>query len=345
MNVGLKTQIWPANEAADGSGRALPRRRAAWSRSRPRPSMASAPMPPMPAAIARLYEAKGRPSFNPLIAHVGDIAACHANCPFRRDRDQARGSVLAGTADAGAAEDDGLHSGGSRDRGPRHHRGPGSRPPGRAGHPARLRQARWWRPRPICRAMSRRPRRRTCRATLRADRPDRRRRRGHGRGRIHHRRVLRGTRCCCGPAGCRAARSSACSAGRCVRPPEDADNETDQPLAPGMLASHYAPRTQVRLNAERVEAGRGAAGVWAQCKPAGRGGGDRGDEFVHARRSRGGRRQSFRLSSCARQQRARAPSRSCRCRITGSARRSTTGCAAPRWGDGHKQARKRKRLR
>src|SRR6202035_3760311 len=28
-----------------------------------------------PAAIARLYQAKGRPSFNPLIAHVGDIQA------------------------------------------------------------------------------------------------------------------------------------------------------------------------------------------------------------------------------------------------------------------------------
>ena len=28
-----------------------------------------------PAAIARLYQAKGRPAFNPLIAHVGDLAA------------------------------------------------------------------------------------------------------------------------------------------------------------------------------------------------------------------------------------------------------------------------------
>jgi len=40
-----------------------------------------------------------------------------------------------------------------------------------------------------------------------------------------------------------------------LQPPEDADSVTDQPLAPGMLASHYAPRTRVRLNAERVEAG------------------------------------------------------------------------------------------
>ena len=29
-----------------------------------------------------------------------------------------------------------------------------------------------------------------------------------------------------------------------AQPPEDADSESGQPLAPGMLASHYAPRTQ-----------------------------------------------------------------------------------------------------
>jgi L-threonylcarbamoyladenylate synthase len=40
-----------------------------------------------------------------------------------------------------------------------------------------------------------------------------------------------------------------------VQPPDDANHDTSQPLAPGMLASHYAPRTKVRLNVERVEAG------------------------------------------------------------------------------------------
>jgi L-threonylcarbamoyladenylate synthase len=40
-----------------------------------------------------------------------------------------------------------------------------------------------------------------------------------------------------------------------AQPPEDADSESGQPLAPGMLASHYAPRTKVRLNALSVEAG------------------------------------------------------------------------------------------
>jgi L-threonylcarbamoyladenylate synthase len=40
-----------------------------------------------------------------------------------------------------------------------------------------------------------------------------------------------------------------------ARPPQDAGNETGQPLAPGMLASHYAPRTPVRLEARCVEEG------------------------------------------------------------------------------------------
>src|SRR6201986_5244536 len=39
------------------------------------------------------------------------------------------------------------------------------------------------------------------------------------------------------------------------RLPEDAVNDDAQPLAPGMLASHYAPRTPVRLDATSVEPG------------------------------------------------------------------------------------------
>jgi L-threonylcarbamoyladenylate synthase len=37
------------------------------------------------------------------------------------------------------------------------------------------------------------------------------------------------------------------------RLPEDAVTDNAQPIAPGMLASHYAPRTPVRLNATHVE--------------------------------------------------------------------------------------------
>jgi L-threonylcarbamoyladenylate synthase len=40
-----------------------------------------------------------------------------------------------------------------------------------------------------------------------------------------------------------------------VQPPADAESDSAQPLAPGMLASHYAPRTKVRLNATAVESG------------------------------------------------------------------------------------------
>jgi L-threonylcarbamoyladenylate synthase len=40
-----------------------------------------------------------------------------------------------------------------------------------------------------------------------------------------------------------------------LQPPDEAGTDTAQPLAPGMLASHYAPRAMVRLDATRVEAG------------------------------------------------------------------------------------------
>jgi L-threonylcarbamoyladenylate synthase len=37
--------------------------------------------------------------------------------------------------------------------------------------------------------------------------------------------------------------------------PKDAESDSGQPLAPGMLTSHYAPRTRVRLNASTVAPG------------------------------------------------------------------------------------------
>jgi len=40
-----------------------------------------------------------------------------------------------------------------------------------------------------------------------------------------------------------------------ARPPEEPETDNHQPLAPGMLASHYAPRTRVRLLAEDVKPG------------------------------------------------------------------------------------------
>ena len=57
----------------------------------------------------------------------------------------------------------------------------------------------------------------------------------------------------CVRAACRARRSSGVI-GRDL----EAGTESSQPLAPGMLASHYAPRARVRLNATEILAGEGA---------------------------------------------------------------------------------------
>jgi L-threonylcarbamoyladenylate synthase len=40
-----------------------------------------------------------------------------------------------------------------------------------------------------------------------------------------------------------------------AQPPEDTELSEPHPLAPGMLASHYAPRTPVRLNATDLMSG------------------------------------------------------------------------------------------
>jgi L-threonylcarbamoyladenylate synthase len=81
VNVGLKTQILPAGEAAV----------AAAARTLSEGGLVAFPTETVyglgadatnPAAIARLYQAKGRPAFNPLIAHVGDIAAARQIARF-----------------------------------------------------------------------------------------------------------------------------------------------------------------------------------------------------------------------------------------------------------------------
>jgi L-threonylcarbamoyladenylate synthase len=52
-----------------------------------------------------------------------------------------------------------------------------------------------------------------------------------------------------------------------ARLPEDADRGTAHPLAPGMLASHYAPRTPVRLDAGQLEAGEALLGFGPGAVP------------------------------------------------------------------------------
>jgi L-threonylcarbamoyladenylate synthase len=81
VNVGLKTQILPAGEAAT----------AAAARVLAEGGLVGFPTETVyglgadatnPAAVAGIYQAKGRPSFNPLIAHVGDLAAARKTARF-----------------------------------------------------------------------------------------------------------------------------------------------------------------------------------------------------------------------------------------------------------------------
>jgi L-threonylcarbamoyladenylate synthase len=53
-----------------------------------------------------------------------------------------------------------------------------------------------------------------------------------------------------------------------MQPPADAETDSAQPLAPGMLASHYAPRAKVRLNATCVEAGEALLAFGAPARGA-----------------------------------------------------------------------------
>jgi L-threonylcarbamoyladenylate synthase len=81
VNVGLTTQILAANETAAATA----------ARCLAEGGLVAFPTETVyglgadaanPAAVARLYQAKGRPSFNPLIAHVGDLAAARRIARF-----------------------------------------------------------------------------------------------------------------------------------------------------------------------------------------------------------------------------------------------------------------------
>jgi L-threonylcarbamoyladenylate synthase len=81
VDAGLKTPILPAGEAAV----------AAAARILAEGGLVAFPTETVyglgadaanPAAVARIYQAKGRPAFNPLIAHVGDIAAARQIARF-----------------------------------------------------------------------------------------------------------------------------------------------------------------------------------------------------------------------------------------------------------------------
>ena len=203
-------------------------------------------------AIARLYEAKGRPAFNPLIAHVTGLAAARALGQFDARGGAPRRGILAGAADARAAEGCRLSGRRSRHRRPRQHRAAGARPSGRAGLLTAF-------GRPVVAPSANRsghvsP---TTAAHVLADLRGRIElildggptRDGTG---IDHRRLSRRAGAAAAGRTRRAPRSSAC-----WRRPLAATAAVaqDAPTAPGQLASHYAPRARLRLDATAVNAG------------------------------------------------------------------------------------------
>jgi L-threonylcarbamoyladenylate synthase len=253
VNVGLKTQILPAGEAAV----------AAAARSLAAGGLVAFPTETVyglgadatnPAAIARLYQAKGRPAFNPLIAHVGELSSARQIARFDATALALAEAfwpgpltlVLPKTPDCAVAD---LATAGLDTvaiRIPAHpvardilrvFGGPVVAPSANlSGHVSP-----------------------TTAAHVQNDLA----------GRIDL--IVDGGAVAVGvestiigcfeqpmllrPGGVPRADIERLLGRALVQPPEDADSDNGQPLAPGMLASHYAPRTKVRLNAIHLEPG------------------------------------------------------------------------------------------
>ncbi len=203
-------------------------------------------------AIARLYLAKGRPSFNPLIAHVGDLAAAHRIAWFDANAEKLAAKfwpgpltlVLPRTADCPVAE---LATAGLETIAVRVPAHPVARDILSAfGKPVVAPSAN------ISGHVS--P---TTAQHVEADLG----------GRIDL--IVDGGPANVGlestivgcfetplllrPGGLARTEIEAVLGGRLAELPRD--DATAQPLAPGMLASHYAPRSPVRLNATTIEPG------------------------------------------------------------------------------------------
>src|SRR5258707_5401492 len=258
LNVGLNTQILPAGEAAV----------AAAARALADGGLVAFPTETVyglgadatnAAAIARLYQAKGRPSFNPLIAHVRDLAAARLVARF-----EARAIALAEafwpgpltlvlpkTKDCAVADlaTAGLDS--VAIRVPAH---PLARAILRAfGGPVVAPSAN------LSGHVS--P---TTAAHVQSDLT----------GRIDL--IVDGGPVAVGvestivgcfdepmllrPGGVPRAEIERVLGRALKQAPTDADSDSGQPLAPGMLASHYAPRARVRLNAQHLEPGEALLG-------------------------------------------------------------------------------------
>jgi len=251
--VGLKTQILPAGAATA----------AAAARALADGGLVAFPTETVyglgadaanPAAIARLYQAKGRPAFNPLITHVGDLGAARQIGRFDRDALALAEAfwpgpltlVLPKTADCAVAD---LATAGLDTiaiRIPAHpvareilrlFGGPVVAPSANlSGHVSP-----------------------TTAAHVQSDLS----------GRIDL--IVDGGAVAVGvestivgcfeapmllrPGGLPRAEIERVLGRPLKQPPADADSDSGQPLAPGMLASHYAPRTKVRLGAMQIEPG------------------------------------------------------------------------------------------
>ncbi|WP_213774226.1 L-threonylcarbamoyladenylate synthase [Bradyrhizobium sp. dw_78] len=253
MDVGLKTQILPANEAAI----------AAAARCLADGGLVGFPTETVyglgadatnPEAVARLYRAKGRPSFNPLIAHVSDLAAARRIARFDAQALALAEAfwpgpltlVLPKTGDCAVAD---LATAGLDTVAIRIPAHPVAREILRAfGPPVVAPSAN------LSGHVS--P---TTAAHVQSDLA----------GRIDL--IVDGGPVAIGvestiigcfeapillrPGGLPREAIERVIGCRLVRPPEDKSGDSGAPLAPGMLASHYAPRTPVRLNAGQVAAG------------------------------------------------------------------------------------------
>ncbi|MFH1339667.1 MAG: L-threonylcarbamoyladenylate synthase [Pseudomonadota bacterium] len=250
MNSDLKTRIWAAGEAAVAeAGRCL----------------AAGGLVAFPtetvyglgadatnaAAIARLYQAKGRPAFNPLIAHVGDLAGA-----VRIGRFDAQATALAGafwpgpltlvvpkSADCAVAE---LATAGLDTI--------AIRVPA---HPAAL---------AILRAFGGPVVAPSANLSGHVSPTTAAHVEGDLAGRIDL--IVDGGPVAVGvestivgcfdppmllrPGGLPREAIERVLGRALAAPPDDPDEGSAQPLAPGMLASHYAPRTRVRLDAETI---------------------------------------------------------------------------------------------
>jgi hypothetical protein len=187
------------------------------------------------AAVARLYAAKGRPRFNPLIAHVANAGAALALARFSDDAKLLAGVFWPGPLTLVLPKADGCPVSELATAGPRLHRGAGAGSRHRNRPAQGIRQAgggALGKPVRPCLADHRAAR---ARRPRRAHRPDHRWRSRQCPASSPPSCRASARRCCCVRGGCRATRSNAYWGTRSAirnRP------RKMLPLAPGMLASH-----------------------------------------------------------------------------------------------------------